>query len=62
MVAPNKLAAMKTDEVIARAQRIFDKRGEAPYNADACLSPDEAAVLSEFVYFWRPFLENKRGA
>lgn len=56
---PNRLPDMKTPEVIARAQRILDKRGRPPYSADACRTEDEAAVLSEFVYYWLPFLVEK---
>jgi hypothetical protein len=55
-VEPNKLAPMKREEVIERAQRIFDLRGEPPYTAIPELSSDELAVLSEFVHYWRPFL------
>lgn len=68
MSQPNKLAPMKTDEVIARAQRIFDLRGEPPYDSNTfdthsgVISADELAVLSEFVYFWRPFLVHRHGA
>lgn len=67
----NVLPAMKTEEVIARAQRILDLRGRPPYvrrysyNESGAgpggyhteeLSEDEAAVLSDFVYHWLPFL------
>lgn len=57
---PNTLSAMKWDEVKARAQRIVDTRGKwPPYTKadfDGYVSEDEAAVLSEFVYFWQPYI------
>lgn len=69
---PNRLPAMTYDEVIARAQRIFDLRGAPPYRASYSYSgngpggyhtlersEDEAAVLSEFVYHWLPLLTHK---
>lgn len=74
-VKPNILPAMKWDEVQARAQRIVDMRGFPPYKAippcsnflcrgteeesKPILSVDEAAVLSDFVYFWQPYLTLK---
>jgi len=66
-VKPNILPARKWNEVLARAQRIADLRGFPPYSArhgdndawEPVLSDDEAAVLSEFVYFWQPYLTLK---
>lgn len=67
---PNTLEPMKREEVLARAQRILDLRGEPPYKAELFdsefpewysggVTADEAAVLSEFVHYWRPFLVRK---
>lgn len=70
-VVPNKLPSMTREEVIARAQRILDERGKPPYTPktfgsefqewypDGFLSEDECAILSEFVYFWLPYLVEK---
>lgn len=74
-VVPNKLPAMKWEEVKERAQRIADERGFPPYKKDAItvaqisdeefdivgrpfelLLDDELAVLSEFMYYWQPYL------
>jgi len=76
---PNILPAMTSAEVKARAQKIVDARGkwppyapadwqqsfdEPPYHRTA-VSEEEAAVLSEFVYYWQPYLtlrEKPRGS
>ncbi len=64
---PNRLPQMKVEDVQARAQRIFDLRGEPPYGMnnfglEAPLTGDEAAIISDFVTYWRPFLTLKKGA
>lgn len=69
LAKPNTLPKMTWDEVVARAQRILDARGAPPYtpatfdsyvpnNLDKVLE-DEAAVISEFVYYWLPYLRRK---
>lgn len=69
---PNKLPALKREEVIARAQRILDARGkfeltledfrfgQGPYLPDiVAITEDELALINEFLHFWRPFLKLK---
>lgn len=73
-VTPATLPAMKAEDVKARAQRILDLRGTPPYKLRYShnengggsegyhtlqLSEDEAAVLSEFVQYWLPYLTIK---
>jgi hypothetical protein len=70
---PNRLPKMTAEEVKARAQRILDLRGMPPYGPMTwqqsqedgppyhitTVTDDEAALISEFVYFWLPFLDWK---
>lgn len=71
---PNTMPAMTNDQVKARAQRILDQRGPPPYKVTYSynesgngpggyhtlqLSEDDAAVISEFVSYWMPFLTIK---
>lgn len=73
LARPNKLPAMRTEDVKARAQRILDLRGKPPYTKDTFgitgqvvnitpVTEDEAAVLSEFVHYWMPYLVQKKDA
>lgn len=67
---PNKLPPMRTEEVIARAQRILDRHGKFeltladfqfgtdPYRPDIiAISEDELALINEFLHYWRPFIK-----
>lgn len=61
---PNRLPKMTAEEVKARAQRILDLRGMPPYSryetySELAVTDDEAALISEFVYFWLPYLDWK---
>lgn len=59
LAAPNKLPAMTTEEVKARAQRIAELRGKIPTDGDLVgkpMSVDEAKVVAEFVFYWAPFI------
>ena len=66
---PNTLPAMTLEEVKARAQRIADRLGFPPYGQYETpgmgdLGADAVAVISEFVYYWQPYLvlkEKPRG-
>lgn len=63
-IQPNKLPAMKSEEVKARAQQIFDLRGAPPYSQNTfkdyqTLSDGEVAVISEFVHYWMPYLSQR---
>lgn len=66
-VTPIQPKAMTGEEVKQRAQRILDHRGPLPWQTNGWNYPlieDEAAVLSEFVQFWMPYLtikEKKNG-
>lgn len=65
LARPNKLPAMRTEDVKARAQRILDLRGKPPYTKDTFggqLSEGEAALISDFVHYWMPYLVQKKNA
>lgn len=79
MLQPNRLPAMKWDEVLAQAQAIYDRYGAPPYTKDnertevnysgdvavmvrpfANLAEPELAVLSDFVYYWLPYIDRSK--
>ena len=68
-IKPNPLPRNTYEEVKARAQSILDARGLPPYqprwdsnplSGENLLNEEEALVLSEFVWFWLPFLKQPK--
>ena len=61
---PNKLPYEDAKDIQARAQRLFDKYGWYPKSqevmrAEGKMSDDEIKIVSEFIYFWEPWLVEK---
>lgn len=68
IVMPNKLPLMTHDQVMERAQKIFEHRGTPPFNRAEHFSTaddkhfvtdEEMAVISDFVFHWLPYLTVK---
>lgn len=62
-IKPNLMPKMTSQEVRDRAEKIFHRRGPAPYTVETfhhIIEEEEVAVISEFVWYWQPFFVQKK--